>query len=153
MKPSSKKQAKKWTQRKWLTVASYLHIFYAVIYFAGFHSLPLTVFEALAAFIASKAMSKRGLKYLLYTSGYTVAISLFGFKGMSSCFDVINQIELGQFMQLFIFFLINFFKVFTVVNIWEEGMIVQKCKKHYQKFRKTFSEWSTTRIFYFLTEK
>ncbi len=140
MKPSSKKQAKKWTQRKWLTVASYLHIFYAVIYFAGFQSLPLTVFEALAAFIASKATSKRGFKYLLYTSGYTVAISLFGFMGMSSCFDVINQIELGQFMQVFIFFLINFFKVFTVVNIWEEGMIVQKCKKFYLKFRQTFSE-------------
>ena len=91
MKSSSpKRQAKKWTQRKWLTIASYLHIFYAVIYFVGFQEIALTVFEALAAFVALKASSKKGLKYVLLTGGYTVTISLCGFYSMSFCFDIIT---------------------------------------------------------------
>ena len=90
MKSPTKKQVKKWTQRKWLAVASYLHILYAVIFSIGFQILLLTAFEALAAFIASKASTKRGLKYVLFTGGYTVMISLFGLCSMSYCFDIMT---------------------------------------------------------------
>ena len=92
MKSSSKKNVKNWTQRKWLMIASYLHILYAVIFLIAFSNLTFAIYEGMFAYISFQATSKKGFKYVLYIGGYSVAIVIFGFCFMSISFDALAYI-------------------------------------------------------------
>ena len=96
MKSSSKKKVKNWTQRKWLMIASCLHILYAVIYFIAYQNFEAAVYEAIFAYISFQAKSKKGFKYVLYIGGYTVAIVIMGLGPTFRCFEILTYIQLGQ---------------------------------------------------------